>query len=125
MTVVTRNRGFAERFNAAMAEAGYRATLEVDEVGRIWQRHSAPCATTWQALFLAKAGDPHPCWACWHAAAHSDPFGSGEEVRRWASDCVTGRRGGCHFPDGPARPSRRELTDPVWCSLTGMGAFPR
>lgn len=101
--------GDVERFNVAIAEAGYPECQMWTVDGRMYASRvmPAPPAVIWQASYLAKAGEPHPCWSCWDASNRADPLGPDWERRRWASDCVTGR--GCHFPDGPARPPRELL----------------
>jgi len=108
-----RNIVTVHRFNAAMAEAGYPLVRLVVGTadGNIYQGWSqpAPPAIVWQALWLAKAGEPHPCWSCWEIANRADPLGPDHEQGRYASDCVTGRRGGCHFPDGPSVPPKELL----------------
>lgn len=112
LTALVNRRRYVERFNAAMAEAGYpNRRLWCDGTGSIYPAGDAPAppAVVWQALWLANGGDPHPCWSCWDVANRADPLGPDWEKRRWASDCVTGRRGGCHFPNGPARPPRELL----------------
>jgi hypothetical protein len=108
---------YVKRFNMAMAEAGYPRTrmhVSFDE------RHMysddgfpgfAPPAVVWQAFKVAKMGDPHPCWSCWEATNRADPLGDNHDGGNWASDCVTGKRGGCHFPNGPATPPRELLVN--------------
>lgn len=107
-----RNAVFVARFNVGITEAGYPMEgMWMDRDGHMHspERRHAPPAAVWQALFLAKKGDRHPCWSCWATANAADPLGPDHVKGRWASDCVTGRRGGCHFPDGPARPPRELL----------------
>jgi hypothetical protein len=108
-----RNTEMVRRFNAAMAEAGFPTRMFVGPVIAGSHMHTyddgfsnAPPAIVWQALWLAKGNDPHPCWSCWEIANRADPLGPDHEQGRWASDCVTGRRGGCHFPSGPSNPPR-------------------
>lgn len=111
---VASNTEFVARFNAATAEAGYPSVrLRVGEYDNLFGDIAVypPPVIIWTALYLARQGEPMPCWACWEASnraasAFSDPEGK----TRWASDCVMNRRGGCHFPSGPAFPPRSLLT---------------
>ena len=101
---------FVRRFNMAMAEAGYPGEhlwVEGGDIYGVW--HFAPAAVVWQAFDVARRPNKGPCWSCWKASNDADPLGLGFSVGRWASDCVTGKRGGCHFPNGPSRPPRELL----------------
>jgi hypothetical protein len=102
------SRRYADRFNVAMAEAGYpTAVMVVDENGERYMSPlvaGAPPAVVWQALHLAAGDAAHACWSCWEVAYRDRDRAS------WASDCATGARGGCHFPEGPSRPPREPLS---------------
>lgn len=112
VTNTERNQSYAERVNAAMAEAGYSCFTMLSLDGKLYTSPhwvNVPRAVIWQALYLAKQGDPHPCWSCWSVAEATDPLGPDHAKGRWASDCVSGRNSGCHFPEGPGKPPRELL----------------
>ena len=104
---------FCATYTAAMAEAGYpfeRMTLEPETGALLRPAWSpVPLHLQYQALKLARitAGWPYPgpCWACWLEGQTSEE----PSHARAASDCATGRRGGCHHPSGPADPPRSLL----------------